>query len=266
MRTLSAGSLGAMPEISAILSAIRCCRFVASSSPAGAAPRAAATWRASWLAPSRLGSVSTNTTAMPASRSCKTTSVGPIVPSVISTVGRSASTASLLTACPPEVMRGRPDASGNVVEMSRPTTLSPRPSPKMVAAIEPEMSRPRMRSVDVTVTSVSPARSCEMTVAGRVCSGFSATGSMLESASKAVDGPSKSRGLSTRSRSARGTDWSPTAAGDASGAEADEQAPSSVTTSTAVIAAAARTERRGRVVMRSGVLVWRRQSRPSGTS
>ncbi len=90
-------------------------------------------------------------------------------PSVITTVGRSARIASELTVWPLLVTTGRSIASGNVVEMSRPTTLSPNPRPNTVAAIEPEMSIGTIRSVDSTVTSVSPSRSWETTVAGSCC-------------------------------------------------------------------------------------------------
>ena len=151
-----------------------------------------------------LGSVSTKTTAMPASRSWSTTSTGPIEPSVITTVGRSARIASELTVWPLLVTTGRSIASGNVVEMSRPTTLSPNPRPNTVAAIEPEMSIGTIRSVDSTVTSVSPSRSWETTVAGSCCAGVGIA-SMSAAWRSAVDSPTYAAGSSSSSSSASGT-------------------------------------------------------------
>lgn len=107
--------------------------------------------------PSSLRSDEITTTAMPASRSCWRTSFGPIVVSVSTTVGARDRIASALSVWPPCVTTGRFSVPGKVVDESRPTTWSPSPSPKTVAAIVPEMSIGRMRSIEATVTLRSSA-------------------------------------------------------------------------------------------------------------
>ena len=120
-------------------------------------------------------------TGTPVSASCSTTSRGPIEPSVMITVGFCAMTDSALTAWPSAVMSGRSSAPGKSVETSRATSWSPRPRPHSVAAIEPDMSNATMREVSVTVTFVSPERTCETTVAGSCGFSSMSTGSISRS-------------------------------------------------------------------------------------
>ncbi len=85
----------------------------ASRSPPSGAPRAAATWRASSSAPANDGSrVDEHDGDARPRAAARCTSRGPMVPSVITRVGRSASTASALMVCPPVVTSGRSSAAG----------------------------------------------------------------------------------------------------------------------------------------------------------
>ena len=177
---------------------------VASASPVSGRPKIAATERAMAAGASRPGCSRTNTTVIPASRNCRTTSRGPMVPSVMSRSGRISRTDSGEMAWPLPVTTGRSSTPGNVVEISRPTRRSPNPNAQTVAAREPDMSRARTRSAASMVTSSSPVSSSEVTVAGSEGVVLSSMGSIETSPRIALEDPTQSRGASSQVMSASG--------------------------------------------------------------
>ncbi len=228
--------------VAAISEAIR----AFSASPAAGTPSAAATCvtRSSMLSRFRCG-VRT-TTGMPESRIWRTTSQGPIELSVRMTVGSSARMASPLSSWPFCVTRGRSAASGNPVEVSRPTTESPSPRPNTVAASDPDRSRARIRLVSLIVTSVSWLSTI---VTGSDCSGASVTAVMPGSAMQAVDGPVQSFGSATGVSDPSGVVDASHRAGSASAGAAPVAVQPARPIARAASAATRARRRRGRVLM-----------------
>lgn len=128
MRSWSSGSEGAISAISATLASMSLVVRAASASPCSGTPRASATC---WMSTPALSTVrlgSTMTTGMPASRIWSRTSQGPRLVSVMMTVGLRSRIASAARSWPTGVTSGRSAISAKVLEVSRPTIWSPRPS------------------------------------------------------------------------------------------------------------------------------------------
>ena len=105
-------------------------------------------------------------TGTPTSRICRSASGGPLCSSASTSVGCCDSTPSAVTSCA-WVTSGRCCAWANVVEMSRATTRSPRPSANTTSLRLPHNGTTRLTSVTVT-SRPSP----EATVTGSVGAGF----------------------------------------------------------------------------------------------
>ena len=118
-----------------------------------------------------------------------------MVPSVMIRSGRNARTLSGEIAWPLPVTTGRSSTPGKVVEISRPTRFSPKPSAHTVAASDPDMSRASTRPVERISTDKGSPSSSEVTVEGRVCGGAVAGATISARDSSAVLGPSYFRGL-----------------------------------------------------------------------
>ena len=169
---------------------------------------------------------------MPDALSRSTTSHGPSVVSVITTVGRNARTASASSWWPFAVTSGSFAAEGKPVEVSRPAIFSPRPSPNTVAPSVPYLSNARIRSTLVTVTLV-PCTS--VTVVGIRGVTSSLIGTMSGSATVAVLGPVFCRGSFGGSSRSNGVRLGSGAGGAFPSAGAVQPASTTVSTATQIL-------------------------------